>query len=219
MEKLILYHGSTEIVKEPSLNKGKVHNDYGQGFYTTMDIELAKEWAAQKNKQCYINKFELDIKNLKVLNLNDEKYNVLNRIAILLKNRIFAKEVSIQRRASKFLLENYYIDISKYDVIIGYRADGSYFRYAQLFISNTFTTVFLEKVMRLGNLGIQYALISEKAFNNLKFINYESVDYKVYYPKYIKRDNDARNELSKMIEESMHENEGLYIFQIMDGKK
>ena len=30
---MILFHGSPVIVKEPSLEKGKPYNDYGQGFY------------------------------------------------------------------------------------------------------------------------------------------------------------------------------------------
>ena len=45
MNKLILYHGSSEIVQAPVFGKGKSYNDYGRGFYCTEYIELAKEWA------------------------------------------------------------------------------------------------------------------------------------------------------------------------------
>ena len=45
MGKIILYHGSNEKIEKPLLGKGKVYNDYGQGFYCTEHIELAKEWS------------------------------------------------------------------------------------------------------------------------------------------------------------------------------
>ena len=46
---MTIYHGSTEIVNSPLYGKGKVYNDYGQGFYCTEEIELAKEWACTEN--------------------------------------------------------------------------------------------------------------------------------------------------------------------------
>ena len=45
MSNLILYHGSPEIVRKPEFGKGKPYNDYGQGFYCTESLDLAKEWA------------------------------------------------------------------------------------------------------------------------------------------------------------------------------
>ena len=46
MEKLItLYHGSEQLVEEPTLGKGKKNNDFGLGFYCTKSEDLAKEWA------------------------------------------------------------------------------------------------------------------------------------------------------------------------------
>ena len=43
MSKIILYHGSNEKIERPIFGKGKVYNDYGQGFYCTEHIELAKD--------------------------------------------------------------------------------------------------------------------------------------------------------------------------------
>lgn len=42
---MIIYHGSNKIISNPQYGLGKIHNDYGQGFYCTESIELAKEWA------------------------------------------------------------------------------------------------------------------------------------------------------------------------------
>lgn len=61
MDKLILYHGSFEIVKNPLYGKGKVYNDYGQGFYCTESLEIAKEWACIENIDGYCNKYEIDL--------------------------------------------------------------------------------------------------------------------------------------------------------------
>ena len=41
MSKLILYHGSPDIIQVPVFGKGKSYNDYGNGFYCTEHLELA----------------------------------------------------------------------------------------------------------------------------------------------------------------------------------
>ena len=61
MSKLILYHGSPEIIQTPVFGKGKSYNDYGKGFYCTEHLELAKEWACDTNHGGYANKYALDI--------------------------------------------------------------------------------------------------------------------------------------------------------------
>ena len=134
--KKIIYHGSINIVKEPIYGYGKKYNDYGLGFYCTENIELAKEWAVNKDKDGYVNIYELDINDLKILNLNDKRYNVLHWLTILLKNREFDLRSSVSQKAKEYLIKNYSIDISDIDVIIGYRADDSYFTFAQDFLNN-----------------------------------------------------------------------------------
>jgi len=44
-----LYHGSQFVVDKPDFNFNNKNNDYGKGLYCTQDLELAKEWACQKN--------------------------------------------------------------------------------------------------------------------------------------------------------------------------
>ena len=55
MSKIILYHGSNEKIERPIFGKGKVYNDYGQGFYCTEHIELAKEWACNEGVDGFAN--------------------------------------------------------------------------------------------------------------------------------------------------------------------
>lgn len=62
-----LWHGSQKIIEAPQLGFGKVHNDYGQGFYCTESLDLAKEWACSRDVDGFANRYELDMADLKVL--------------------------------------------------------------------------------------------------------------------------------------------------------
>lgn len=188
----IIYHGSTEIVVNPEKRKGKINNDYGQGFYCTYDIELAKEWAAKHNTICFVNEYELDLSNLKILNLIDKKYSVLNWLAILLQNRTFNITSPLSLKAKEFILEKYLIDTSSYDVIIGYRADDSYFAIAKSFLNNSLSLKSLEIALKLGDLGIQIALVSNEAFQKLTFKKSHDVDYEIYNIQFYLKDENAR---------------------------
>ena len=199
MSKMKLYHGSEVPVEKPLYKFGKTSNDYGQGFYCSNDEELAKEWACRRNIDGYVNEYELETDKLKILNLLDEKYNILNWIALLLKNRSFLVNDSLSIYAKEYIISNFYIDISDYDIVIGYRADDSYFAYAQSFISNSLSLESLNKALRLGNLGIQIVLISEKAFKCIKYISSNQIDSKIYNKKYIDRDKKARNDFKKLL--------------------
>lgn len=190
---MILYHGSPEIVEVPVYGKGSENNDYGRGFYCTEVAELAKEWACPTVKDGFANKYELDISDLKVLYLNKEGYNILNWIAILLGNRKFPKRSPIARQASKYILDEFLPDISGYDIIWGYRADDSYFSYAKDFLNNTISVNQLSQAMKLGELGEQVVLMSPKAFEKIKFLEYEIVDGSIYNPRRMDRENRARS--------------------------
>ena len=85
--KEIVYHGSDHIIEKPEYGLGVSTNDYGRGFYCTKSLELAKEWACGKGTNGYANKYELDLDGLKMINLNQEPYNILNWLAVLTKHR------------------------------------------------------------------------------------------------------------------------------------
>ena len=214
MENIVVYHGSVNKIPKPILGGGKETNDYGRGFYCTQDIELAREWAAaEENNNSFVNKYEIDLSRLKVLDLTKKQYSILNWIAILLKYRIFDINSEIARKAKEFLISNYYIDVSNYDVVIGYRADDSYFRYAKDFLNNTISVQQLSKAMQLGNLGLQIVFISEKSFNSLNFTGIEEVDSTVYYAKRKTRDEDARKAYFSLDSSSNEKND--YISDII----
>ena len=191
---MIIYHGSNKIIENPKFGLGKIHNDYGQGFYCTESIELAKEWACDRMRDGYANAYDLDMKDLKVLDLNHENYTVLHWLAVLVQNRTFNGNNDMEIMAKEFLINNYNVDINSYDVIKGYRADDSYFRFAEDFLNNTISIQKLEEAMHLGKLGEQIVLKSQKAFERIRFLKEKSeyADSSIYYAKKQSRDKQAR---------------------------
>ena len=61
---MILYHGGTDIVKEPKIIFGEQGRDFGFGFYATDIYEQALKWAKRqgriRRKQAILNIYEFD---------------------------------------------------------------------------------------------------------------------------------------------------------------
>lgn len=210
-----LLHGTDHIIKKPELRLGKLHNDYGRGFYCTEDPEMAGEWACKDGKGGFVNEYAFDSDDLNVLNLLDGNHTVLNWIALLLKNRIFTLEDEIAIDARNYLIKHYLIDLSDYDVVVGYRADDSYFSYAQSFVSNTLPLRSLSKALTLGKLGTQTVLISEHAFSKMEFVNATPVNKEEYFPKFIGRDNTARTTYQKEIKKAHSYKNDIFVMDIL----
>lgn len=189
---MILFHGSPQMVEVPQYGFGSNENDYGLGFYCTQSNDLAKEWACPTVQSGFSNKYELDMDGLRVLHLNSEGYHILNWIAILLQNRIFPKRSPVARQANNYILQEFLPDIAGYDVIIGYRADDSYFSFAKDFLNNTISVNQLSQAMKLGELGEQVVLKSKRAFDQIHFQGYEIADGSVYNPRRMEREDRAR---------------------------
>ena len=218
VKQIKLYHGSDKIVERPELGKGSAKNDYGQGFYCTAHFELACEWAS-KNEAVngYANEYVLNLSDLKVLDLSDPAYNILNWITLLIQNRTFESTAPISEQAKQYLLANFNVDVSGYDVIKGYRADDSYFSFARDFVNNTISVQQLAKAMKLGKLGIQYMLRTEKAFANLTYVGSQEVDSTVYHAKYRKRDLKAKSDYKKSKVNLTIDSNELYVLDIIRG--
>ena len=197
---MILYNGSDKIIKKPIFGYGKKTNDYGRGFYMTKDVELAKEWAARESaSDAYVNMYEIDLKELDVLDLEKLEDRVLKWIALLVRYREFNLKNPIGIRGRDFLIDRYLLDVNKYDIIRGYRADDCYFMFARSFLNNEISIEQLGKALLLGKLGDQYALKSKKAFNSLKFVKSLKIDSKVYYEKRLLRNKNAADEYDAVI--------------------
>lgn len=210
-----LYHGSDHIIEKPIFGGGKAYNDYGLGFYCTENLEMAKEWGVSKDKSGYANCYELDIDGLSILNLNGEPYCILHWLTILLQNREFDIPSPLALEAKEYLLKHFVIDVSSSDAITGYRADDSYFSFAQDFINGTISYRQLGNAMRLGKLGQQFVLKSRLAFDRLHFIGYETASHSEWYAKKVNRDKSARREYFS-VERNRRQRGDIYMMQIID---
>lgn len=211
---MLVYHGSDHIIEKPVYNGSKRTNDYGYGFYTTESIELAKEWACSDQRNGFANIYEFNPEGLSMLRLNSPEYNILNWLAILTKYRSYWQNGSIAEEAKNYLQQHFFVDPAPYDVIIGYRADDSYFTFAQDFVAGTISLKKLSEAMRLGKLGEQIVLKSEKAFEHIRFVGAESADAETYYEKKALRDREARRAYRSTRQVSNALNE-LYMIDIM----
>jgi len=215
---MTIYHGSVNEIANPVFGQGKPYNDYGLGFYCTENLELAKEWACAFGKDGFANKYDLNTDGLSILYLNDKQYHILNWLSILLENRTFnITEGSIASRAKQYILEHFLPDYKKYDIIIGYRADDSYFSYASDFVENTISLEDLSMAMKLGKLGEQVVILTKKAFDALTFIESIPAPGDEYFQKYKNRDSKARTEY-RDIKEGTNPEEGTYVMDIIRQK-
>lgn len=215
MNTITLLHGTDHIIEVPDINIGNEHNDYGKGFYCTRSEEMAKEWACKRNTDGFINRYKLNTDGLKFLNLMDGNHTVLNWIALLLKYRTFRLNSEIAIDTREYIIEHYSVDIANYDIIVGYRADDSYFQYAESFISNGLPLRSLNQALKLGKLGEQTVLVSQKAFEQITFIDASPVEKDIYYPKFLDRDISARKTYRQEIKKSKSYRDDIFAIDIL----
>lgn len=176
---------------------------------------MAGEWACKGGKNGYINKYRLDLSGLKMLNLLDDQFNILNWMSLLLTNRTFRISSRIGIDAKKYILDNFSVDISAYDVIKGYRADDSYFSFAQAFIENTLSLQALNQALYLGKLGEQIVLHSPQAYEHIRYLDSEIAKETVYYPRFMLRDRMARKQYREKVSNMVDIKKDLFILDIM----
>ena len=173
----IIYHGSEFIIEKPVYGKGNIHNDYGLGFYCCSSRELAKEWAAKKSGHGFINRYKIRDDRINILDLTKPPYdNILYWVALLLHNRELSSDIKDNfPRELRYLENEYLTDISEFDIVIGYRADDSYFRFPEAFVRSEITLESLNSIFQAGELGKQYVLISPRAFDLIHFLDFQEV--------------------------------------------
>ena len=172
---LTLYHGNDHILPKPLYGFGSSDNDYGSGFYTTAVKEKASDWAlTYGGDAAIVNAYSLDLTNLNVLNL--EEFGVLSWIAEIISNRGTRGEAAA-------ILGNKIVEMYKVspnldfepDIIVGYRADDSYSDIIDAFLQNKLNTEEVQRLFMEGELGYQYFIKSQRAFDALEYKGYEDV--------------------------------------------
>ena len=211
---ITIFHGSEKIIEHPIWGEGRKNNDFGIGFYCTESLELAKEWAVSSLRDGFANKYTLDTKYLNILNLNSSAYTILNWIAVLVEHRLFSITTPVARRAKSYLVEKFGVNVNAFDIIRGYRADDSYFDYAESFINNAISVEQLAQAMKLGKLGEQIVIKSKYAFTKLKYEGFEVAEQGKYYVHRKSRNDEANRQYFEMLDK---ESDGLYIQDIIRG--
>lgn len=211
---ITIFHGSEKIIEHPIWGEGRKNNDFGIGFYCTESLELAKEWAVSSLRDGFANKYTLDTKYLNILNLNSSAYTILNWIAVLVEHRLFSITTPVARRAKSYLIEKFSVNVNAFDIIRGYRADDSYFDYAESFINNAISVEQLAQAMKLGKLGEQIVIKSKYAFTKLKYEGFEVAEQGKYYVHRKSRNDEANRQYFEMLDK---ESDGLYIQDIIRG--
>ena len=196
---LKLYHGSGVAVPRPQIELCRPHNDYGRGFYCTRSIDLAKEWACQQGIDGFVSAYELDVRELAVIDLNASGRCILHWLAVLLEHRLCRLSTPVMQQGAAWLAERFSVDISQADIVRGYRADDSYFGFARAFLRNEITLPQLSRAMRLGELGEQYMVRSPRGFVALRFAGSEAVDSAVYWTRREIRDKAARDAFQEIV--------------------
>ena len=211
---ITIFHGSEKIIEHPMWGEGRKNNDFGIGFYCTESLELAKEWAVSSLRDGFANKYTLDTNYLNILNINSSAYTILNWIAVLVEHRLFSITTPVARRAKNYLIEKFSVNVNAFDIITGYRADDSYFDYAESFINNAISVEQLAQAMKLGKLGEQIVIKSKYAFTKLKYEGFEVAEQGKYYVHRKSRNDEANRQYFEMLDK---ESDGLYIQDIIRG--
>ena len=115
-------------------------------------------------------------------------------------NRKVRLSTPVMKRGKEWLTKHFMPDTDDCDVIIGYRADDSYFSFARAFVNNEISLNQLSYAMQLGKLGEQVVLKSKKSFDEIKFVSYEVCDNTIYYAKRKSRDDEAREAFNAELE-------------------
>ena len=208
-----IFHGSQSVIKVPQYGLDKVGNDFGLGFYCTESEDLAKEWSVQPNSDGFANAYELDMTRLNVLRLNTPEFTVLNWMAILVSHRQFKLKVPVAGAAYHYLKSRFAVNVDAYDVVIGYRADDSYFDFAEAFLNNSISVEQLAVALRLGKLGEQVVIKSQEAFGRIRFAGFSTADSALYYPRRQARNDSAGREFEELL--SRNDFNGLYMNAIL----
>ncbi|MCR5770379.1 MAG: DUF3990 domain-containing protein [Butyrivibrio sp.] len=181
---MYLYHTGFEEIKVPDIHVGRKNADFGQGFYLSTDLDFSRRWARiRKDRSTYINSYELDLENIKVLKFErDAKwYEYINN------NRNNKTDI--------------YAD---YDVIIGPIAIDTIYDMYGITTSGFISADDALKILSIGPVYTQVTLKTENAVKALKFLSSEIVDSEIvssYRALVAKEEDEFQKEFAKVMEE------------------
>ena len=153
---MILFHGSSEIVKFPEISTAVYHKDFYFGFYCTKRPEQAKRWAARYGKKGYLNKYEYTPNNkLKCLIFEEMTDEWLDFIAACRTGHAH-----------------------DYDIVEGPMADDTIYNYVQNYIDGKISRAAFWELAKFNHPTHQISFHSVSALTTLNYIGSQEVDEK-----------------------------------------
>lgn len=157
---MILYHGSNLVVESPQIIAPNRFLDFGCGFYTTSNLNQAKNFAdkvvARKKEGTSI---------VSVYDFDERGLQELRTLSFDSANEEWLDFVSKNRNGAAIP--------EKYDLIYGPVADDDIFRTFALYSSGVLTKEQTLEALKIKNLFNQYVFSTEKALSFLKFVRAE----------------------------------------------
>jgi hypothetical protein len=159
---MILYHGGTDIVKEPKIISTEQGRDFGFGFYTTDIYRQAEKWARRqgriRRKQAVLNVYEFDdnkaAKDLKFKRFTDYSIEWL--------------EFIVGNRANPFFKHDF-------DIVFGKIANDDVGETVQAVVDGLMPFDFALQKLTFMPANNQYAFCSEKSLSYIRFSEFREV--------------------------------------------
>ena len=149
---MLIFHGTTEIIKTPDISYSKNYLDFGKGFYLTTFENQAQKWALRKairqNKKAIVNVYKLkdNLDNYKVLNFEKEDEKWLDFVCACRKGE----------------------DINQdYDIIIGNVADDDVFKTVDMYFRGLWDKAKVLSELRYYKLNDQICIVNQHTLNEV----------------------------------------------------
>ena len=150
---MIVFHGSTSVIKTPDTDHSKRFLDFGMGFYVTSHKKQAERWAKRKSlrngNSPILNVFEMDadgFKKFRFLNLHNDLSTWLNFVCACRKGEL---------------------DYCSYDVISGPVADDDVFKTVDMYFRGLWDKDKTLAELRFSEPNDQYCFVTQEALSTL----------------------------------------------------
>lgn len=147
---MIVYHGSTEMIKVPDIEHSKKYLDFGKGFYVTTYQEQAKKWAVRKSMR----QGKTAIVNVYNMENNWKKYRFLS---FEKENEKWLEFVCACRKGE---------DLNRdYDIIIGNVADDDVFKTVDMYFRGLWDKKKVLEELRYYKMNNQICIVNQDTLN------------------------------------------------------
>lgn len=148
MDKALIYHGSSQIVKTPEIRIAKFNKDFYFGFYCTVMQEQAQRWAIRYGKKGYVSIYEY---------IPNSAFNTL-------------KFDKMTEDWLDFVVDCRTGKPHNYDIVEGPMADDTIYNYVQSFIEGKISRAAFWELAKFKYPTHQISFHTARALTTIKFV-------------------------------------------------